>query len=84
MISCREATRLVSLSMDKELPLASRIRLRLHVFICKGCARFERQLLLIREALRRPDGPWDREEAAPGLTLSDEARERILQSLRNA
>jgi hypothetical protein len=84
MISCREATRLVSLAMDTELPFAGRMRLRLHIFICKGCARFERQLLLIREALRRPGGLSDRADAGADGTLSEEARERILRSLRNA
>lgn len=84
MISCKEATRLVSLSMDATLPVARRIRLRLHIFICKGCARFERQLLLLREAVRRPGGLRDRAEADPGGTLSGEARDRILRALRNA
>jgi len=84
MLSCKDTTRLISRAMDTSLPIAKRIRLRLHILICKGCARYERQLLLIREILRRPDAAWPLPEVRPGETLSEEARERIGKSLRNA
>jgi len=84
MLSCKDATRLISQAMDTSLPIARRIRLRLHILICKGCTRFERQLLLIREILRRPDAAWTLPEMRTGETLSEEARERIRKSLRNA
>jgi hypothetical protein len=61
--------------------MGKRIGVRLHILMCRFCARYERQLLLIRETLRRtaltgtePDGP-------PDETLSSEARRRIEDSL---
>ena len=84
MLSCKDTTRLISRSMDASLPVAERIRLRLHILICTGCARYERQLLLIRGILRRPDAAWALSEVRAGETLSEEARERIRKSLRNA
>jgi hypothetical protein len=69
--------------MDTSLPIVQRIRLRLHLRICKWCARYERQLLLIRETLRRVDAAGDRPEGRTGETLSEDARERIRKSLRN-
>jgi hypothetical protein len=50
---------------------------RLHLLICRFCARYERQLLLIRETVRRLAAT----EGIPGETLSAEARERIRKSL---
>lgn len=83
MLSCRDVTQLISESMDTSLPIGKRIGVRVHLLMCKFCARYERQLLLIREMLRRlvPEGGKDGGPAEE--TLSVEARERIKKSLRN-
>jgi len=83
MLPCKDATQLISQSMDTSLPIVKRIRLRLHLRICQWCARYERQLLLIRQTLRRLDAAGDRPEGRAGETLSEDARERIRKSLRN-
>lgn len=82
MLSCRDVTELLSESMDHSLPLGKRIGVRIHLLICLFCARYERQLLLIRETARQfmaledpPGGPFF------GV-LSEDARERIRQSLQ--
>ena len=83
MLSCKDVTRLLSESMDRSLPLGKRIGVRFHLLICKFCARYERQLLLIREIVRRLAGA---EEAAGGMLgepLPEESKERIRRSLRN-
>ena len=82
MLPCKDATQLISLSMDRSLPIVTRIRLRLHLRICKWCARYERQLLLIRKSLRRVDALDVRPEGPAGETLPEDARERIKESLR--
>ena len=83
MLRCKDATQLISQSMDTSLPIVKRIGLRLHLRICVWCARYERQLLLIRQAMRRLDAAGDRPEARAGEALSENARERIRKSLRN-
>lgn len=82
MLPCKDATQLISRSMDTSLPIVQRIRLRLHLLICEWCARYERQLLLIRETLRHLDAAGDRPEGGAGESLSEDARERIRKSLR--
>ena len=77
MLSCKDVTSLLSESMDHSLPLGKRVGVRLHLLICKFCARYDRQLLLIRETARR----LVETEDIPGETLSAEARERIRKSL---
>ena len=83
MLACKDVTKLLSESMDRSLPLGKRIGVRLHLIICKWCARYERQLLLIRETARRlaatVEAPWE----TFGDTLSEEARERIRKSIMN-
>jgi predicted anti-sigma-YlaC factor YlaD len=52
-ISCKEASRLVSQSHDRELSLGERVRLRVHLAICRGCRAFSAQLAFLRRAVRR-------------------------------
>jgi hypothetical protein len=51
--SCREVTRLVLESEDRELALADRMALQIHWRICDGCTKFRDQARLMREAMTR-------------------------------
>lgn len=81
MLSCKEVTQLISESMDISLPIGKRIGMRLHLLICRFCARYERQLLLIRETVRRIAAMEDANGSPIGERLSEEAKERIRKSL---
>lgn len=83
MLSCKDVTKLLSESMDHSLPLGKRIGVRLHLIICKWCARYERQLLLIRETAMRLAATVGAPGESFGDTLSEEARERIRQFIKN-
>lgn len=52
-ISCKEASRLVSQSQDRQLSLGEQVALRLHLAICRGCRAFGTQLAFLRRAVRR-------------------------------
>ena len=52
MLTCKEATRLVSQGLDRRLGFAERVALRVHLAICDGCTAFSRQAAFIRKALR--------------------------------
>jgi hypothetical protein len=69
--------------MDHSLPLGKRIGVRLHLLICKFCARYERQLLLIRETARRLAATVEVPGGSFGETLSEGARVRIRKSIKN-
>jgi hypothetical protein len=56
LITCREVTRLVSRLQERPASRSERVRLRLHLAVCEACSRFERQLALLREAMRRYGG----------------------------
>jgi Putative zinc-finger len=53
MLSCKDATRLVSEGLDRRLGFAERIALRLHLLLCDGCSRFKSQMVFLRRALAR-------------------------------
>ena len=53
VISCKEATRLLSQAEDRRLGPVERLKLRAHLALCDFCTRFAAQLRFMREAMRR-------------------------------
>ncbi len=51
--TCREVHRLVSEGMDRQLSLVERTRMRLHLLVCAACTRFNGQMDLLRQAMRK-------------------------------
>jgi hypothetical protein len=67
--------------MDRVLPFHQQMMIRFHLQICKYCARFRDQLLLIRKAIRTEED--SDEELGSSESSFSEPRERIKQTLRN-
>ena len=53
MLTCKQASQLISTSLDKPLSLRERLSLKLHLLICKYCVRFSQQLHAVRNALQK-------------------------------
>lgn len=53
MLSCIEVTRLVSESLDRELSIPEKFRLKTHLMMCKGCTNFREQMTFLRTACKR-------------------------------
>lgn len=56
MLSCKQATELMSQAQDRPLRLAERLSLRVHLWMCAGCTHFGRHLEVLRAACRRMGG----------------------------
>ena len=52
MLSCHEASRLMSEAQDRPLAMRERLALRTHTLICKGCRNFEDNLRSLRVIAR--------------------------------
>ncbi|HEX5675384.1 MAG TPA: hypothetical protein VFX83_08385 [Azonexus sp.] len=76
MPTCRETSELASRAMDERLPFAGRMGMRLHLAICRNCARFNQQLQDMRRLFRAETAADD---DAPGL--APDARQRIASEL---
>lgn len=59
MLSCREASRLISERLDRDLGVAERAALRVHLAICVACTRMTRQFEFLRKAAGQYPGPDD-------------------------
>ena len=52
-LKCREAAKLASQRMDRNLSFGERVSLRVHLAICDGCTNFARQIAFLRRAVER-------------------------------
>jgi len=51
--TCREVAAILVAREDRDLGLADRVALRIHMVICDACPKFERQMLTMRNGLRQ-------------------------------
>lgn len=72
----------MSESFERRLGLVERTKLRLHLLVCAWCARYLKQIKLLRQAVSRPE--FSAADDASPLKLTDEARQRISESLRDS
>ena len=77
--TCPEVVRILSMGMDKKLPLPNRIKLRIHFLMCSFCERYMKQLKYMRQVAREfPDKIGEASDAA----LPPETKQRIKAALR--
>jgi len=77
---CDQLTPVMSDSLDRTLPFHGRLILKLHLSVCMRCARYLKQLKLMRAMLRARSAKLLAEEPVTSA-LSTEARERIKRAL---
>ena len=80
MLTCKEAARLLSEGQERPLGLSERWSLRIHLWMCDNCRRFERQLAFLRNALQLQVKEVEADSQGPDL--SSAARKRILEAMR--
>jgi len=56
-LNCKEASRLISQGLDRDLDLAQRAALHLHLAICTACTRVKAQLGFLRRTAATFPGP---------------------------
>jgi hypothetical protein len=80
MLNCKQTSQLVSQSLDRRLTWKERLAVRLHLLICKYCARFNRQLLAMRAGLQRHSQAIEDDS---NIQLPADAKARIAKVLES-
>ncbi|MDZ4655951.1 MAG: zf-HC2 domain-containing protein [Bythopirellula sp.] len=83
-ITCREASRLASEALDRELSRRERWALRVHTFLCRSCRRFAKQAAILHEAAALMPAQLRQELFAETTRLSATRREKIKRLLADA
>jgi len=53
MLSCKELTELVTDYLEENLPWRERLRIQVHLWMCKHCGRYVDQMRTVIRLLRR-------------------------------
>ncbi len=75
MLKCHDVTELVSKGLDTKLGGWARLQVSLHVFICKNCQRYQKQLNVLQGTFYRI------EKVSEHIVLSSDAKQRISKIL---
>ncbi|HEV8368848.1 MAG TPA: hypothetical protein VGQ39_12920 [Pyrinomonadaceae bacterium] len=75
---CQVIVPVMSESLERRLGVVERTKLRLHLLVCAWCARYLKQIKLLRQAISQREFTSADDNASP-LKLSDEARQRIFR-----
>ena len=81
MYSCKDVSQLLSESMDRSLPFYQRVLMRLHLLMCKYCARCKQHFESLRAASRHEDLYGNELDAS--RALSNDGKERLKKFLKN-
>lgn len=80
MLTCKQASQLISKSLDRELTWRERLAVRAHLLICKYCKRFSQQLIVMRVALSRMAKLVEMDDK---IQLPTETKARITDSIES-
>ena len=80
MLTCKQASQIISQSLDRNLSWQERLTLCLHLFICKYCKRFSQQLTTLRVTLKRMN---ETVENDTNITMSLDIKARIAKSMQS-
>jgi predicted anti-sigma-YlaC factor YlaD len=74
MLSCKQASEVISQSLDRKLTTVERFNLKLHLLICKYCRYFSQQLKTLRVAVKANLVALENDNT---IEMSTEAKKRI-------
>ena len=80
MLDCKQASQLISKSLDRQLSWRERFAVRFHLLICKYCKRFSQQLETMRTALQRMTKSIENDG---NIQLPSETKSRIAHSIES-
>jgi predicted anti-sigma-YlaC factor YlaD len=78
MITCEEASTLLSEKMDVPLSPAKRLLLQTHLLMCRKCTSVKKQMNSLRQVFLGLEDASSKDE----INMPDSARDRIKQKLR--
>ena len=78
MLTCKQASQIISQSLDNPLSWSDRMKLKFHLFICDACTHFNKQLRLIKNAIQRMKLETENDDT---IQLTVDAKARINQAI---
>ncbi len=83
MLTCKDATQLMSKRLDEPLSFFERFGLKFHLAMCYLCRRANKQMTFIKYASHEHDEKIDCSDLPEDEQLSAEAREKIVHACKS-
>ncbi len=80
MLTCKQASKLISQSLDRRLSWAELLQLKLHLMICLACYRFKKQLSRLRIAVQNIRTNIENDST---ITLPLDAKTRMIDHIKS-
>jgi len=80
MLTCKQASQLISQSLDHPLSWSQKVKLRLHLLMCIPCNQFKQQLKLLRVALQRIRNATENDQ---NIQLPLDVKDRIMRTIES-
>ncbi|MDD2933318.1 MAG: zf-HC2 domain-containing protein [Methylotenera sp.] len=80
MLTCKQASQLVSQSLDRPLSWRELVQLRFHLLICNACRHFKQQLNQLLIAIEQLKNETVLDQT---IQLSTDAKTKILQVIES-
>ncbi len=81
MISCHDATFLISKKQEGKLSVSEQMKLSLHLMYCKNCNRLAKQTKQITESIKKMNRKM-KDNSVP-IKLTEEQKNRIRKAINN-
>ena len=82
MIMCRQVAKALAHHHYWELPWYRRIPMFIHIRLCVMCGKYHQQVVDMQEGVHQYLGHEDEADIETGVHLSDEAKQRIAEHLK--
>ena len=81
MISCYDATYLISKKQEEKLSLTEQMKLSLHLMYCKYCNRFAKQTKQITDSIKKMNKKM--KDNSVKIKLTEEQKKRIADAMKS-
>lgn len=83
MLSCDKATTLIEKKSGDKLSCGENLQLKMHTAMCGACKQYQRQSVLLNEAIKNHLTNIDQQFSENNLHLETAARQRIQSEIEN-
>ncbi len=94
MLNCKDMTKLISDSLEHQVPFRRRMEMRLHIMMCTLCRNFRENAMLLRKVARSSPDIASSDTESPSrvgenqpeasIKLSPAAKRRIIAALEDS
>jgi predicted anti-sigma-YlaC factor YlaD len=79
-MDCKQASQIISQSLDRKLTLRETLVLKFHLFICIACKQFNQQLMALRTTFKKLNTLIENDT---NIQMPSETKKRLLKSIES-